>query len=349
MPTFANPWYLFLLLALPLVAWWQLRRRRASVPHPSLTLFSGLPVGRARLARYGGLALRLLALALLVLAIAGPRLPDLRTPIKPEGVAVMMVVDVSRSMDEPDFEWGDRPMTRLEAVKKVFRLFIEGSSGEELGDGGTARFGGRETDLVGLVAFASRPEVVCPLTLNKPTLLELLSKQQTRRGAGDAQTNISDAIALAVDRTRTAPSKRKIVVLLTDGEHNVEKTQSGWSPRQAARIAASLGIPVYTIDAGGLDAESQAPGDLEKAEQVRAQAERELKEIASITNGRYFHARDSSALVAACQEIDRLERAPITSYQYRKYHEGYPWFGLAAFSVFVLALVFDRTIWRRLP
>jgi len=350
MLSFSDPWYLMLLLALPAVGWWALRRRRAAVPHPDLTLFAGLPVGRARLARYGGLGLRLGALGLLAVALAGPRWPDLRTRLDTEGVSVYMVVDVSRSMNEPDFEWNGEPMTRLDAVKRVFELFVSGSAaGQPLPDGSPAPFEGRPGDLVGLVAFASRPEVVCPLTLNHSTLLRLLRRKQPPEGADDAQTNISDALALALDRIRTAPTRRKVLVLLTDGEHNVEKPRSGWAPRQAARIAASLSVPVYTIDAGSLSVEGLPPSEEAKAREAREQAVATLQDVARMTGGRYFAARDAAGLVAACRAIDRLERVEIGSAQYRRYHEAYPWLALAAFVFFVAAVALDRTLWRRLP
>jgi Ca-activated chloride channel family protein len=344
---FAAPAYLLLLLLLPALAWLRLRRRPAGVRHPSLGLFAGLPVGRARLARHGGLALRLAALALLALALAGPRWPDLRTRLATEGVALMMVVDVSGSMAEPDFDWDGSPVSRLEAVKRVFRLFLLGARpGEPLPDGQAARFEGRDVDLVGLVSFATRPETTCPLTLSHAALLDLLDAEQPRRTTGESQTNLSDALTVALARLRAAGPRRKAVVLLTDGEHNVTKPQSGWSPRQAAQVAASLHNPVYAIDAGGPGA---ADEDGPASAEARADAVRTLQDLASSTGGQYFTARDTPALVAACRAIDREERSPIASYQYRRYHEAYPWLALSSFVFFVLALALERTLWRKLP
>src|SRR3982750_3677398 len=131
---FANPRLLLLALAVPPLVWWWLRQRRG--------------------------ALRAAALVLLVGALAGPRWPDLRTRIATEGIAVVMLVDVSGSMAERDFDWAGEPITRLDAVKKVFRLFVAGGAA---GPGGPP-FEGRPTDLIGLVTFATRPETACPLT-----------------------------------------------------------------------------------------------------------------------------------------------------------------------------------------
>jgi Ca-activated chloride channel family protein len=344
---FAAPAYLLLLLALPVLAYRHLAMRRPGVPHPSLALFAGLPVGRARLAQYGGLFLRLLSLTLLAVALSGPRWPDLRTRLPAEGIALMMVVDVSGSMAERDFDWDGSPISRLDAVKRVFRLFVGGAAlGEPLPDGSPPQFEGRPTDLVGLITFATRPEVACPLTLSHATLFRVLADEQARAIPGESETNLSDAITLGLARLRAADPKRKVLVLLTDGEHNLPQTRSGWSPRQAAHVAASLGIRVYTIDAG-TDTPSREGGMDETT--VRVQAVQTLRDVAGITGGRYFAARDTAALVAACQQIDRLERTKIESFQYRRHHEAYWSLALAAFISFVLALLLERTIWRRLP
>src|SRR5947209_17625813 len=126
---FASPRYLLLLLLVPVLVWWYLRLGRNALRFPGLTLLTGLPAGRARLARVGGAALRGLTLTLLVVALAGPRTPDLRTRIDTEGIALVMVVDVSGSMGEHDFVWDGAAVSRLDAVKHVFRLFVEGGKG----------------------------------------------------------------------------------------------------------------------------------------------------------------------------------------------------------------------------
>jgi Ca-activated chloride channel family protein len=137
-----------------------------------------------------------------------------------------------------------------------------------------------------------------------------------------------------------------VLVLLTDGEHNQAQTRSGWTPRQAAQVAAGLGVPVHTIDAG------KTPGGAEASPEdaaSREQAVATLTDIAAVTGGRYFAAADTPALVAACRTIDRLERDSIASYQYRRYHEGYPWLAGAAFALFAVAGLLEQTLWRRLP
>ncbi len=334
----AHPLYLLLLLLLPLLVRLHLRQRRRAVPHPSLDLFAGLPAGRAPLAEYGGLALRVAALGLLVLALAQPRWPDLRTRLDTEGIALMLAVDVSGSMGERDFDWDGQLISRLDAVKRVFHVFVAGGPL----DGSTATFDGRPGDLVGLVTFATRPEVTCPLTLEHATLLRLLETEEARGVPGESETNLSDAMALGLARLRSAAPRRKVLVLLTDGEHNQDQTRSDWTPRQAAQVAASLGIPVYVIDAG-----AASPGNEQTG--AREQAVATMNEVAAISGGRYFAARDAQALAAACGAIDRLEKTAIASFQYRRYHEAYPWLGLAAFVLYLAAVVLEQTLWRKLP
>jgi Ca-activated chloride channel family protein len=359
MPQFANPAYLWLMLLVPPLLWWWLRRRRSALRHPAVLELAGLPSGKARLARWGPGVLRCLALLLLVLALAGPRWPDLHTRIETEGIALIMLVDVSGSMAERDFDWRGEPISRLEAVKKVIRLFVSGGAeGENTADGAdTSGLQGRPTDLIGLVTFATRPETACPLTLSHSVLLRLLDAEQPRSIPGESETNISDAVAMGLHRLRGAGPRRRVLVLLSDGEHNVPQPQSGWTPRQAAQVANGLHVPIYTIDAGNLGAsvaEQTAKEDTagERAAspaEVRAQAVRTLEELARITHGQYFQARDTQGLLSACRAIDALERSDIQSFQYRRYHEAYPWFGLAAFVLFGSALALERTLWRRIP
>ncbi len=335
---FANPAFLLLILIAPLLMWRLLVRKGPALRFPIGRFLFSLPAGRARVARWGGVILRTLAFVLLAVALAGPRTPDLHTRIDAEGVAVVMLVDVSGSMATRDFDWPGESISRLDAVKRVFRLFITG-------DGGLFR--GRPTDSIGLVVFATRPLTVCPLTLSHSVLLRLLEDEKPRSVPGESETNISDAVALGLQRLRGARSRRKVLVLLTDGEHNVPNPRSEWTPRQAAQVAASLDVPIYTIDAGGSGTGSEEGED--RSPEVREHAVETLQDVAKITRGQYYRAGDTAGLLDAYQSIDRLERTDVESYQYRRYHEGYPWFAGAALLLFAFALGLDFTVWRRLP
>jgi Ca-activated chloride channel family protein len=344
MPSWSHPWFLLLALGITPLLWFWHRRRRNALRYSATRLLTTLPSGRARLVQVASMVIRGLALLTLVIALAGPRWPDQRTRIKAEGIAIAMVVDCSGSMAELDFDWQGEPISRLDAVKRVFRLFVEGGEGP-----GGNHLDGRPTDQIGLIAFATRPESPCPLTLSHSVLLKLLDKSEPAKIPGDMETNISDAITLALHRLQSAGARRKVMVLLSDGEHNVPHPQSEWTPRQAAQLAANLDVPIYTIDAGGDNMSPGTEGMAGTSVATRLDAMRTLEEVAHITHGKSFRAQDTSQLLNVCREIDRLERQDIESFQYRRYYEGFPWFGLAAFCLFVGIRVLEMTIWRRVP
>src|SRR5437588_3039793 len=342
MPTFAHLMVLLSLFSVPLLVWSWWRRRRGALRFPGAAGLSALPAGRSRLARWGGGMLRAAGLTVLVLAVAGPHWPDEGTRLDTEGIAIAMLVDISGSMAEPDFEWDDHRVTRLEAVKRAFGLFVEGGQGAK-----DVQLEGRRADLVDLVAFATRPETVCPLTLSHAVLVQMLLAEQPRSLPTESQTNIGDAIAWGLHTLESAGQRRKVMVLLSDGEHNVPPP--ALKPRQAAQLAAHSRVPIYAIDAGG-DVPVREAGQEPRTEtEDRSQGLRTLQAVAKISGGRYFRAQDSAALLAACREIDGLERREIKSFQYRRYYEGYPWFGLAALVFFVSVYMLELTMWRRTP
>jgi Ca-activated chloride channel homolog len=328
---------LLALLLLPL-AWWWIVRRHGALLHPSAASLANLPRGWGDIAFWGGLVLRMLALLLLVGAAAGPRWPDRKTRIQAEGIAIVMVVDVSGSMATKDFELEGKSISRLDAVKRVFRQFVSGDDQLE----------GRPSDLIGLVVFGTIPDTACPLTLSHSALLRALDEQKARSIPGESQTNIIDAVALGLYRLKTAGPRRKLLIVLSDGEHNVDRPASEWKLSQVARVAEAEGIPVYTIDAAGTGlsvGEGSQPSSIED----RETASKTLKQLAEGTKGEYFRADNTDALLGVYQAIDSKEREPIESFQYRRYHELYPWLGLASFVLFVVVLTLEMTLWRRVP
>jgi Ca-activated chloride channel family protein len=335
---FANPVFLALLSAVPPLIWWWLRRRRSALRYPDTGLLASLPAGRSVWVARCGAALRGTSLALVVIALAGPRWPDRGSRIPTEGIAIQMVVDASPSMGERDFDWNGLPLTRLEAAQKAFRSFVAGNA--DAATAGEPRFEGRPNDLIGLVTFGDRPEVACPLTLSHAVLLHLLA---TTQPLPVSETNVSDALVLGLHRLEGARLKRKVLILISDGEHNYLAPRSEWTPRQAAQIAANLGIPIYAIDAGGDLAAAAEPNP------VREQGIRTLRDLARITSGQYFQARDADGMLAVYRDIDKREREEIESFQYRRYHEGFRWFALAALGLYVTACALDRTAWLRVP
>ncbi len=264
-----------------------------------------------------------------------------------EGIAIVFVLDTSGSMQEPDFTWdrGSAKISRAEAARRAFRLFVAGGDGPD-GTHFDGRSTERGTDAVGLVTFTNWPQPVCPPTLNHSVLLNIL-EHVAPPTARDTGTNVGDAIAEGVIRLDHTNAKRKVLVLLSDGEHNIDladRDRQPLRPRQAAGLAANLGIPIYTIDAGG---------DADPTDSVAVKnrlAGRQVNEsVAEMTGGRSFIANDGQQLLEVCKQIDMMERQPIVGFVYRRYHEFYPWLALGGVALAVLAFGLEQTIWRRVP
>lgn len=335
MPTFANPLLLLLLLLVPPLVWWWLRRGERALRYSATSLVAELPIGREKWLARARAGLRATGLVLLILAVAGPRWPDPGTRIPARGIAIAMVVDVSGSMANRDFLWDKQLISRLEAVKRAFRLLVEGD-----GD----KLEGRPQDLISLVAYATRPDTACPLTLDHTALLQILDAQEPRRLVTEATTNTGDAIAWALHGLKKATGKRKVMILLTDGEHNVGPP--ALKPPQAAQLAGNMGIPIYTIHALGEPAD---PEEVSKQADENLRAKKTLQKVATITGGQYFQANDTAMLLDVCHKIDRLERAHIESFQYRRYYEGFAWLATAALLVWMTILILEATVWRKVP
>jgi Ca-activated chloride channel family protein len=327
---------LFLLAALLAPAVYVLASRLpAVVTWSSLGLVDVAPRSlRTRLARLPALLLSL-AVVCLAVALADPRTGDATTRIQREGIAVAMVVDRSGSMQARDFVRGDASVSRLDAVKGVFRDFVSSRS--------------RAGDLIGLVAFARYADGLCPLTLDHGNLLAILDQVEIASEPGEDGTAVGEGLALAVERLRGQDARSKVAILLTDGVNNAGEID----PLNAADLAAQYGIKVYTIGAGST---GYAPVPVQTRDGRiilrRAFVEmdaRTLEEIARRSGGRYFHAADARALAEVIDEIDHLERSEITEVRYLEYRHHY-----AVFVVGALLLVFGSgllsgTVLRRLP
>ncbi|WP_417736263.1 vWA domain-containing protein [Rosistilla oblonga] len=337
---FRDPWLLLLALLAPLVFVWASRR-------PSMLVYSSLAIldqgprsVRVRLAKLPALLMALTLIALSI-AIAGPRTPDAETRISREGVAIMMVVDHSSSMNARDLVKDDQSVDRLQVVKQVFRQFV-------LGDEGTAGKG-RPDDAIGLIAFAGYADSLCPLTLDHGNLVAMLDDLELVRREDEDGTAIGDGLALAVERLRRSEAKSRIVILLTDGVNNA----GAIVPKEAAEVAAANNIKVYSIGAG---TNGLAPIPMQdpfgRMRLVRAEVEIDeetLTEIADVTGGQYFRAVDIDALGEIYEQIDRLERTKVTEFRYLQYTEHYGTFALLGLCLMGTAVVLGSTVFRTLP
>jgi Ca-activated chloride channel homolog len=328
---------LFALLA-PLV--FALASRLPSVVTVStLSHFDGAPKSlRARLAKLPALMLAA-ATVLFAIALAGPRTGDASSHVYREGIAIVMAVDRSGSMNARDFVAGDASVSRLDAVKKVFHDFVDGGKSGK----------GRPDDQIGLVVFGTYADGVCPLTLDHANLLAILDDVKIATEASEASTALGEGLGLAIERLREQKAKSKVIILLTDGVSNA----GDLDPLQAAKLAADNGIKVYTIGAGTKGMAPIpviGPDGREYLRRVYVETDEDtMKKIAEATGGRFFHARDVDGLAQAYKEIDSLERSQITEVRYLQYREHYPGLVEAGAGLVALAALASLTFLRRLP
>lgn len=334
---FRDPPLLLALLAAPLVY-------RLAARAPAAVVFSSLGLvaagGKSLRARLATLPAWLLAAAaaLLAVALAGPRTGDATTLARREGIAIAMVVDQSGSMAALDFERDDRGLRRIDVVKQVFREFVAGGP----------RTRGRPDDLIGLVAFGSYADGLCPLTLDHGSLLAILDDLDLAR-QDESGTAIGEGLALAVARLRENAARSKVAILLSDGVQNEGQV----SVEQAAELAASEGIKVYTIGAGRTGFAPmlvEGPGGMRRLERTYFEMDpAALQGIAERTGGRYFHATDADSLADVVAEIDALERSEVAEIRFLQYEDHYAPVAAAAATLIGVALLASGTVLRRLP
>ena len=338
--SFANPWLLLLLLFLPLLAY--LRGQRgpaAALIFSSTTVLRGL--GKGSTARAGKLlrALLFVTLAFFIVALARPRLGKSLTQVEASGIDIMIVLDVSGSMLIKDFTVGGDQATRVEATREVTRKFIEG----------------RPNDRIGIIAFAGRPYVVSPMTLDHEWLFQNLDR--IRVGLVEDGTAIGSASAAAANRLNDKGSKSRVIVLLTDGENNAGKVP----PTTAAEAIKALKIHFYAIGAG-INGIAPAPlpdrrggfltdlsGNYLYQNQPVHFNEAGLKEMAQIAGGKFFRATDTRSLEQIFGEIDQLEKSTVTMKKFQQFQDLFPICIMTGCGLLLVQLLLAQTVWRKLP
>jgi Ca-activated chloride channel family protein len=328
---FADPWLLILLLAVPLMVFYELKKMGSSrIRFSSLETLKALKPTRSLVWRKVLLILRCVAMSLLIMALARPQSGTTSTEIITEGVDIMLCLDTSGSMNALDFQLENKRVNRLQVVKKVVDEFIRG----------------RQNDRIGMVVFAEEAFTQCPLTLDYGVLLSFLDRLEIGM-AGDT-TAIGSALATCVKRLKDLKSKSKIIILLTDGRNNTGTI----SPATAADIAKTHGIKVYTI---GVGTEGEAPflvDSLFGKQYVYQKVdldEETLKEIAQKTGGRYFRATNTEALKTIYQQIDKMEKTEAKVKEYMEYAELFKYFLIPALCLILLEILLANTRFMKIP
>ncbi len=325
-----HPLWLLLLPLAPLLAMLRgARGKRAAIKFPTASLLGEL--GRPARSSLGGFVFGLILTSLIfgILALSRPQKILSYEEEKADGISIMLTVDVSLSMLIEDFYIGGQPVNRLTAAKRVMSDFIKG----------------RRSDKIGIVAFAGETYLPCPLTLDRDWLINNLDRVQTQR-VGDG-TAIGSGIASAANRMRREKSPSKVIVLLTDGANNSGRL----SPQDAAKLAATLGIKIYTIAIGTPGIHSIPDPRRGTFTPVGQQLfdEGTLKEVAAIGNGQFYMAQNLSSLSDVFGTIDKLEKTKIEHHKIIETEELFPWpLAVSAIALF-LALLLSLTVLHSAP
>ncbi len=326
--TFAYPWMLLLLLIIPAMIFWYWKIGRAkqpSITYSSLKAFQRVPLSWKERFRHAPIALRSIAVALLIIALARPQSFSSGQNVSTEGIDIVIALDVSGSMISEDFK-----PNRVEAAKEVARKFIDG----------------RPNDRIGLVVFSSEAFTQCPITIDHRVLENLL--REIKPGMTGDQTAIGNGLADAVGRLKDGAAKSKVIILLTDGVNNTGEVD----PLTAAEIAKTYGVRVYTI---GVGTEGNAPYPVQTPFGIRYQMvpveidEGLLKKIAETTGGQYFRATNNTALDEIYRKIDRLEKTRIEVTSYRNAAELFSGWLDAGLILLLFELGLSKTVLRRIP
>ena len=313
---FESPLLLLLLLLLGPMVWWLRRPQpKAALRLSSLAGLRGTaPSWRVRL-RPLLLSLRLLAIALIIVALARPQRGEANAAVENHGIDIVIAQDLSGSMTEPfGPQSGPGPHdTRLSAAKRLSAQFVQQ----------------RTDDRIGLVVFESETRVMSPLTDDHQAVRSIIGKLDTNLLPDG--TAIGAGLASALNVLRGSQARSRVVILLTDGENNVHEIE----PEEAAKLAKALGIRVYAI--GIIDP---------RTNEVDVNA---LKAIAEPTGGTFFPATSPSALADVYQRINQLEKSRVERLHFTRYDELAPYLLVPALVLILAEAALASTIFRRVP
>jgi Ca-activated chloride channel family protein len=325
---FADPQYLLLLLLLPALVYWYVARRAkaGTIRYSDLQALKRAAPGRAAAYRHVLPALRLLALAAMIVAFARPQSGVTGENVVTEGIDIVLALDISSSMLAEDLE-----PNRIEAAKQVAADFVAG----------------RRNDRIGLVVFAGEAFTQVPLTLDYDVVTAVLGEIEV--GMIEDGTAIGMGLATAVKRLEDSESESKVVVLLTDGRNN----RGEIDPSTAAQLAQALEVKVYAIGAGTRGT-ARVPLDDpvfgRRYAQMRVQIdEAVLEETAQLTGGQYFRATDRESLEQIYAEIDELERTEIEVQHFTRYGELFLLPLSVGLGLLVLEIGLSNTVLRKIP
>ncbi len=323
-----NPEFLYLLLVIPLLAvwyWLRLRTNEPSLRFSDTKVFNDLKPTLKIYFLHSLFVLRMIAIALIIIALARPQSVSTKQNVNIEGIDIVMAIDVSGSMLARDFK-----PDRLEAAKDVAQEFISK----------------RPNDRVSLVIFSGEAFTQVPLTTDHQMISNIF--QEIKSGMIEDGTAIGDGLATAVSRLKNSEAISKVIILITDGVNN----SGSIDPVSAAEMANMFGVRVYTI---GIGSRGMAPYPVQtpfgtQMQQMEVQIDEELlQNIASMTGGQYFRADNNKKLKEIYKEIDTLEKSKIDIQEFKKKHEAFLPFALIAMLAIFVELTLRYLVFRRFP
>jgi len=316
--TLLDPWFLLVIPVALLAWWWRARTPRAALPTAAASLFAGVgATWRQRGAWLPG-AGKVLAATCLAVALARPVQREVM-PLREQGIDIVLAVDTSSSMELDDMD-RQVALTRITAARQRAEAFAAA----------------RTHDRVGLVAFARYADLRCPPTLDEKALLAFLRAVVTvPQGSEEDRTAIGIGLAKAVTVLQKSDAKSKVVVLLSDGENNIEDI----TPEEAAKLAKDAGVRVHTIGLG-----NGVPSLLG----MQPLDFRALKQIAATTGGTFFQPKSDQDLAEVYARIDELEKVELADPRYRTV-DRFEWPLGIGLAVLLVALVAEVLLFRRVP
>ncbi len=326
---FEDPWFLLLLVAIPVMVYGYVARRKqrsGTIRYSDVESLRRADVGRTGRFRHALFVFRIIALSALIVAFARPQTGITSETVTAEGIDIVLVVDISSSMLAEDLQ-----PNRLEAAKAVAAEFVMG----------------RRNDRIGLVVFAGQAFTQVPLTLDYSVVTDLLGQMEV--GMIQDGTTVGMGLATAVKRLQASDAESKVIVLLTDGRSNTGEI----GPVTAAQMAQALGVKVYTVGAGSRGTARVPVDDPTLGRRyVNMQVdvdEPTLQEIAELTGGRYFRATDTESLSQIYGEIDALETTEIEVQNFTSYGELFHYPLAAGLLLLVVEVGVGQTVLRKLP
>ncbi len=327
---FAEKHWFWLMLVLPLmIVWyiWRLKKHEGELNFSSFTLFKGIASSNKARFRHVLFALRLMAIALLITALARPQSRSSWKNTKTEGIDIMISMDVSLSMLAKDFK-----PNRIEVAKEVIMDFIDA----------------RPNDRIGLVIFGGEVFTQCPLTSDHKVLKNMFP--QIKAGSLNQGTAIGLGLADAVARIRESKAKSKVIIFISDGVNNVGEI----APLTAGELAKTYNIRVYCIGVGSKGKALQpvamyAEGEYEYDYVDVDVDEKVMGEISDMTGGKYFRATNKESLVNIYQEIDKMEKTIVSEKSFSNKAEHFLPFALAAAILLLIEFLLRFTVFRAVP